>query len=116
MSPENYYNQTDDGIGTEYKYDLNDRLIKITNALGYTVQENEYDIDGELISQIINGSKVYFTLDIVKRRTQITTQISKKLGKISREVEYDALDNIIGVTDGEENHTRYYLDNWGRIR
>ncbi len=116
VSPENYNQDEDDGLGTNYKYDGLNRLVEITNALGVLVQKNIYNDAGELVERFDatrNGAK--FSYDLGGRVKEIYTPGSLKSGMPAQQYTYDAMGNITGIRDGEGNFTHYKLDLWGRI-
>ena len=116
VSPENYKEDEDDGLGTSYKYDGSNRLIEIKNALGVLVQRNKYNAAGELIERLDASQKgVEFTYDIGGRIKEVYTPGSIKAGISAQQYTYDAMGNITGIKDGEGNYTQHRLDLWGRV-
>ncbi|WP_099192679.1 RHS repeat-associated core domain-containing protein [Tepidibacter mesophilus] len=123
--PENYSSQEDNASGTTYEYDSMNRLTKITDEKGNIVQNNIYDINGQ-ITKVIDAKGyqsgaddnsrygLEYTYDIGGRVSAITTPEAKKKGSVSKSFTYDAMNNILSSTDGEGNTTTYERDLWGR--
>ncbi len=113
--PENYDSLIDDGKGRTYKYDYKNRLTEIRDEEGNIVQENIYDLNGNVIEKIdASGHGIEYIYDIGNRIKTITTPESKTNLKTSGEYSYDALDNVIRYKDGEGNATIYERNMWGK--
>lgn len=125
ISPENYNINTDNGTATTYTYDTMNRITTITNEEGKIVQKNIYNKNGQLEKQIdgenynlgttdSSRSGTTYAYDIGGRIISITTPKSKSIGKSTLTYTYDACNNILTYSDGENNVTKYKRDTWGR--
>jgi len=116
ITPQNYIPEKDNGKGTIFLYDNMNRLVEVWNALGNAVEKNRYNPSGELIERTDALQRsIEYTYDIGGRIKRIITPGAKQIGSSGQEYTYDALGNITGIKDGEDNFTHYTLDLWGRI-
>lgn len=116
IKPENYNESTDSGKAVTYTYDYLGRLTLIKDEENQVIQQNIYDIQGQLIEQ--SDAKDYptqYTYDIGGRLTAITTPEAREKGLTNRTYSYDAQDHMIKVTDAKGYATTYIRDSWGRI-
>ncbi|WP_294354435.1 RHS repeat-associated core domain-containing protein [uncultured Clostridium sp.] len=114
--PEQYDINSDDGVGTTYKYNPKGQVVEVINGLGEIVTQNTYDPKGNLKSTIDGEkNKVEYTYTLLGQIKDITTPNSRKENKKAQSYSYDARGNITGVIDGNGNETSYVLDDWGRI-
>ncbi|WP_113673562.1 RHS repeat-associated core domain-containing protein [Vallitalea guaymasensis] len=125
IKPENYNEETNDGKAVSYTYDYLGRLTVVRDEENRVVQKNVYNSKGKLIQQIDpkgyqSGDsddtryKTEYLYDIGGRLISITTPELKQKGKQNTTYTYDAQDNIITITDAEDNVTKYVRDLWGR--
>ncbi len=115
----------ENNTGTEYVYDVMNRLVEIKDPLGKVIQRNIYDLNGNLI-KIIDGNGyqssgtdtgrygVEYTYDLGGRCISIATPESQKNGKYSSVFTYDAYDNLITHVDGESHTTTYQRNRQGQ--
>lgn len=119
ISPDQYDDSSDDGDGYRFTYDEFGRKDSVTDAYGNLVEKNSYDLAGRLLSKRDELGLIYrSTYDIGGRQTKIYldgTENEQHETKPVQTFEYDSIGNIIGITDGEQNHTSFELDAWGRI-
>lgn len=125
IMPENYSESSDNGLGKSYEYDLQNRLIKVTDEANVVVQKNLYDLNGNLYKSMDGDNYItglsddtrdgtLYKYDIGGRLIGVQTPESLKLGEYVLQVEYDSKDNVISEIDGIGNETTYTLDMWGR--
>ena len=70
-----------------------------------------YDADGQLQgTKDVAGSGICLTYDLAGRRIFAGTS-----GGSSQSYRYDAMGNIVGLTDGLAHHTEFILNQWGRV-
>ena len=143
ISPYGYEPESDDGAGTTYAYDSRGNRVRVTNALGETVQELSYNLQDRPVLQkdpFGNSTEYSYGLDGKVRDVRrfgdgkwngsagdnssyggAMTQnaaVSQSLGNSQRtlqQYEYNARGQIIGIVDGNRNPISYDVDNWGRI-
>ena len=114
--PEQYDANTDNGVGTTYKYNVTGKVVEVKNALGEVVTQNTYDPKGNLKTSIDGEkNKVEYTYTLLGQIKDITTPNSRRENKKAQSYSYDARGNITGIIDGNGNETSYLLDDWGRI-
>ena len=96
----------------KYSYDLNNRMTEVITPEGTMLNRFSYETDGQLKgTKDVTGSGIYLTYDLAGRR--IFAQISAGSGQ---SYSYDAVGNIVGLTDGLAHHTEFLLDSWGRVK
>lgn len=102
IKPEQYNSSTDDGLGSSFYYDANDRPISRSNELGH-ISAVKYDQEGNKIKQINpnfydsnlkDGVGTGYIYDGSNRLIKIINPSGKK----SR-IKYDAVGNIIKIID-----------------
>ncbi|MCH5343811.1 MAG: hypothetical protein J1E64_07210, partial [Acetatifactor sp.] len=99
------------GIGEQYSYDLQGRLLTVTRSDGVVQENHTYDVGGLLIRSIDSiGNSIHYKYDLGDRRIYACTDSGS-----GQQYEYDASGSITGIVDGEGNRTEYVLDEWGRI-
>ncbi len=142
VSPYAYEQDSDNGAGTTYAYDSRGNRIRITNALGETVQELSYNLQNRPVMQkdpFGNRTEYSYGLDGQVRDvrrfgdgswnggagdsaecggTMAQNTASRSSGnsqRIIQQYEYNARGQIVGIVDGNRNPVSYDVDNWGRI-
>lgn len=111
VRPNQYCIQADDGLGYQYAYDLQGRILSITGPDGSVMQRNTYDQAGRVRKQTdAVKSGIEYAYNLAGDRISF-----RSTSGAAQELEYDAYGNIIGVVDGNKNYTQYELDDWGRI-
>ena len=118
MDGDQFDAEKQDGAGTSYTYDGFGRILSVRNALGYLEEQNQYDRAGNLLERSDEtGVLARFTYDIGGRTTSVTngSLIKNEREGISQKYAYDAMGHVVGVVDGEQNHTHFELDEWGRV-
>ena len=113
VSADNYDSTTDNGAGYTFAYDVFGRLSEVRDAFGQLCEENAYDEAGRLKSRYdAAGCVLHNEYDLGGRKSAVYDGEEKKP---LQTYTYDSLGNITGITDGEQNHTEFELDAWGRI-
>lgn len=143
VSPYAYEPESDDGAGTTYAYDSRGNRIRITNALGETVQELTYNLQNRpAVQKDAFGNRTQFSygLDGKVRDVQrfgdgkwnggagdssegggtmahnaAVSQSNRNGQRTVQQYEYNARGQIIGIVDGNRNPISYDVDSWGRI-
>ena len=113
VSADNYDSLHDDGAGYTFSYDVFGRLCEVRDAFGQLCEENAYDEAGRLKGRYDAAGCVFHNeYDLGGRKSAVYDGEEKKP---LQTYTYDSLGNITGITDGEQNHTEFELDAWGRI-
>ncbi len=143
ISPYAYEFESDDGAGTTYAYDSRGNRVRVTNALGETVQELSYNLQNQPVMQkdpFGNQTAYSYGLDgkikDVRRfgdgkwngsagdssacgeamaQNAAVSQSSGNSQRTVQQYEYNARGQIIGIVDGNRNPISYDVDHWGRI-
>ncbi len=113
----------DSGYGTEYRYDLQNKLIWKRDAaskernLSFTVQY-EYDGAGRKISETrADGSAAsYYYNDAGKLVAQTVRKNSASPEQTVKSAEYDFVGNMVSSTDGNGNTTKFEYNALGETR
>ena len=143
ISPYAYESESDDGAGTTFAYDSRGNRVRVTNALGETVQELSYNLQNLPVMQkdpFGNRTAYSYGLDgkikDVRRfgdgkwngsagdssacgeamtQNAAVSQSSGNSQRTIQQYEYNARGQIIGIVDGNRNPISYDVDHWGRI-
>ena len=95
----------------KYSYDLNNRMTEVITPEGTMLNRFSYETDGQLKgTKDVTGSGICLTYDLAGRRIFAETS-----GGSSQSYRYDAMGNIVGLTDGLAHRTEFLLDSWGRV-
>ncbi|WP_242945985.1 hypothetical protein [Clostridium sp. DSM 8431] len=114
--PEQYDANTDDGVGTTYKYNVTGQVIEVKNALGQVTAQNTYDPRGNLKTSIDGEkNKVEYTYTLLGQIKDITTPNSRRENKKAQSYSYDARGNITGVIDGDGGTIEYFYNSLGQV-
>jgi len=113
VDADNYDATRDDGAGYTFTYDAFGRIKEVRDAYGQLCEGSEYDSAGRLKKQYDSvGLLVENRYDLGGRTAAIyDTEGASPVQTYT----YDSMGNITGITDGEQNHTDFELDAWGRI-
>jgi|GEM_PF-2981778 len=96
---------------TTYTYNTKDKLVKVTDALGYSL-EDSFDINDNLVlSRDKNGNETQFSYDKKDRLKEVLLPNSGIVQYI-----YDKRDNIEKVTDANGNNIIYDYDIKQRLK
>lgn len=96
---------------TVYTYNNKDKLIKVTDALGYSI-EDSFDINDNLVlSRDKNGNETQYGYDRKDRLEEILLPNSAVV-----KYKYDKRDNIEKITDANGNIVTYDYDNKQRLK
>ena len=112
ISPYAYEQESDDGAGATYAYDSRGNRIRVTNALGETVQELSYNLQDQPVLQKDPFGNV--TEYSYEQGGQIK-DVRRGKERVLQQYEYNARGQIVGIVDGNRNPVSYDVDNWGRI-
>ena len=116
-----------DGLGTTYAYDSWGNRTRTVNALGETVQELSYNLNGRVaVQKDAYGNQTDFIYGLdgqlaeVRRESGRTDGVGADHGsssgqRILQQYEYGANGQITGIIDGNRNRKGYGRDSWGRI-
>jgi len=143
VSPYAYEQESDDAAGTTYAYDSRGNRIRVTNALGETVQELSYNLQNQPVMQkdpFGNRTAYFYGLDgkikdvrrfgdgkwnggagdgseggVAMARDLGGSQTAGNGQRIVQQYEYNARGQIVGIVDGNRNPISYDVDSWGRI-
>ncbi|WP_339278457.1 RHS repeat-associated core domain-containing protein [Paenibacillus sp. FSL W8-0426] len=115
VTPGLYDAASDDGIGTEYTYDVLNRLTHIRNPLGEIIQQHAFNRYGEQEAVTENGVETRYTYTLAGQVRQVWGNGPECTPMLRQEYEYDAAGHIVGIRDGEGRVTRHTLDGWGNI-
>ncbi len=120
IKPKEYNKSGDEGLGTTFVYDSDDRLVKKINALNIKEVEYTYNLDGTIQSEVDAANVIKkYDYDIGRRIIKISKgkqdDENTFINIIVQERDYDSLDNVNTLIDGEGYQTKYELDKWGRI-
>ncbi len=120
IKPKEYSKLGDNGVGTTFIYDSNDRLIQRINALNIKEVEYKYNLDGTIASEtdavlVTKGYDYDIGGRIVKINKNNKFDENNFINITLEQRDYDSLDNLISFIDGKGNETKYDLDKWGRI-
>ena len=111
IRPNQYQEAGEKGLGYQYSYDHQGRVITLLGPDGHVLTQNIYDGDGNLLGQLDGlGEGTEYAYNLLGEPIHIRTT-----GGSGQRYELDARGNIIGVEEGNHNRTRYRLDDWGRI-
>ena len=98
-----------DGHATFFVYDIRDRMIQSTDALGQ-VSSQTFDVMGNLTSNTdVLSHKTILTYDGLERKVQTIFPDGS-----SQSYSYDANSNIVALTDELGNQTHYQFDDRNR--
>ena len=123
--PENVSDNSGSELKQQYVYNSMNRLDSITDEFNQVILKNIYDTNGRLVKSIDaagyasagDDTERYgylYTYDIGGRLVAETAPEAALQGKQSAVYEYNALDAVIKMTDGEGNATLYQRDDWGK--
>ncbi|MEY8746875.1 RHS repeat-associated core domain-containing protein [Bacillales bacterium AN1005] len=115
VTPSLYDAARDDGAGTEYTYDVLNRLTEIRNPLGEIIQRQTFNRYGEQEIATEYGIDTRYTYTLAGQVHQVWGADTDHTAVLRQEYEYDAAGNIVGIRDGEGRMTRRTLDGWGNI-
>ncbi|MCZ4149271.1 hypothetical protein BZG21_33125, partial [Escherichia coli] len=91
---------SDDGIGTEYTYDVLNRLTHIRNPLGEIIQQHALNRYGEQEAVTENGVETRYTYTLAGQVRQVWGNGPERTPMLRQEYEYDAARHIVGIRDG----------------
>ena len=113
VDADNYDATKDNGAGYTFTYDTFGRIREVRDAYGQLCEGSEYDSAGRLKKNFdCTGLLVKNQYDLGGRKTAVyDTEDTPAVQTYT----YDSMGNITGITDGEQNHTEFELDAWGRI-
>ena len=123
VDADNYNSETDDGAGYTFTYDAFGRIKEVRDAYGQLCEGSEYDSAGRLKKQYDSAGRLKKQYDSVGLLVENRYDLGGRTAAIYdtdgtapvQTYTYDSMGNITGITDGEQNHTDFELDAWGRI-
>lgn len=143
ISPYAYETERDDGAGTTFAYDSRGNRVRVTNALGETVQEFSYNLQDRPVMQkdaFGNRTEISYEADgqikdirrfgdgkwnggagdssecsVGMAKNAVASQSAQGNQRTVQQYEYNARGQIIGIVDGNRNPISYDVDSWGRI-
>ena len=96
--------------GYTYHYDQQDRLLSVMGPEGYLLEQNSYDVAGNLsVETDAEGNRTRFDYDLAGRNIRITSVEGS-----TQDFIYDAAGNVERATDGMGETTQFINDMWGR--
>ncbi len=98
-----------------YSYDIHGNLTR-SRENGKITERNEYDRKNRIVGNTdADGIEIRCRYGIQDEQRQILTAGSRKQGRASQTLSYDARGMVTAAQDGCGNRTGYTMDGWGRV-